>query len=273
MSRAVLLKTLREDWLLILVVLVSIVLFEVVVVRMLIEAARDLELLRTWLERPLIKTLMRLALGDDLSGEITSTSLATFGLAHPFLYAVTWALLLAMATGAVAGEIGRGTADLLLALPLSRAAVYVSTSLVWLVAAILCSFVPLVGLSIGQRVFPLAEPLDLARLALVATNLCALNVAIAAFTLLVSSLVSRRGLAVGVVLAVLLVSDVVNLVASFWEAVEPISFLGFLHYYQPLPIVRSGQLPPGNLAVLLAIAAVTWSFGLWHFARRDIPAV
>jgi hypothetical protein len=91
--------------------------------------------------------------------------------------------------------------------------------------------------------------------------------------MLVSSVVSRRALAVGIVLAALLASDLVNLLQEFWAAVRPFSFLGFLHYYRPLPVVRSGTLPVRDIVILLAVGAVAWVGGLWYFRRRDIPAV
>lgn len=273
MSRAVLVKTLRDWSLLIIISTLAIVLFEIAIVRSLIEAANDLAMLRHWFERPLVRTFIRMALGADFVGDLTPTALCTFGLGHPLLYAVSWALLLAIASGTLAGEIGRGTADLLLALPVSRVAVYLSTSAVWLLSAVLLSGATLAGLSLGERIWPLSQPLDFARLWPVAVNFLALVICVAAATTLVSSLVSRRGVAIGIVLGGLLVSDVVNVLAPFWKLFERISFLGFLHYYRPLSIVRTGEFPTCDIAVLLVGALLAWLAGLWHFARRDIPAV
>ena len=272
MSRAVFWKTWRDYLLLTMVLSVSIVLFEIGVVRMMMEAAKDLELLRNWLERPFIKTMIQIALGADPVGDLTPTTLATMGLAHPLLYAFAWTLLLTIGTGVVAGEISRGTADLLLTLPVSRAAVYTSTTLVWLMAAFQVSLAPLVGLWIGERVFPLAEPLDFMRLWPVAVNFFALNVCVTGVTMMVSSMSSRRGTAVGIVMTTLLASDLVNLLAQFWDAIRSISFLGFLHYFRPLPVVRSGSLPWGDIGILMAVAVVMWAVGLRHFCRRDVPA-
>lgn len=273
MNRAVILKTLRDALLLITLLTLSIVVLEVAIVRMLLEAAKDLDVLILWLERPLIRSLISLALGADLVGDLTSTTMATFGFAHPLLYALSWTLLLAIGTAVVAGEIGRGTADLLLTLPVSRAKIYVSTSVVLVLAAILASAAPVAGLWLGERVFPLDEPLDFSRLWQPAVNLLALNISVGGVTMLVSSLVSRRGKAIGIVLAGLLASDLVNILAQFWDAARHISFLGFLHYYRPLLIVRTGQLPAGDIIALLVVAIAAWGAGLWYFSRRDIPAV
>jgi ABC-2 type transport system permease protein len=272
MIAALIRKALRDAALLLVLLTVGIVVFDVLAARMLVEAATELPLLRMWLDRPLVQLLVRMALGAEMSGELTSTTLSTFALGHPLYYALAWTLLLTMATGAVAGEIGRGTVDLLLTLPVSRVAVYVSTSVVVACAAVLVSGTPLLGLWLGQHVWSLAEPLDFHRLWPIPFNLLALNLCVAGVTLLVSSFVSRRGSAVGIVLAGILVSDLVNLLAQFWDTVRRVSFVGFLHYYRPLVIVRHGQLPLDDVAVLLIVAGCAWTIGLWRFSRRDIPA-
>lgn len=273
MSRAILLKTLRDYWLLTLIVTLALVAFEALMVRfLLIEIAGDIELLRTWLELPLIRTMVKLALGGDLVGELNASTLATVGLAHPLIYAATWALLLAMATGVTAGEIGRGTADLLLALPVSRASVYISTSLAWALVTIPICLLLVPGLWLGTRLFPIEESLQYGRLALVTVNLWVLNLSIAAVTMCIGSIVSRRGVAIGIALTGLLISDLLNFIAQFWKAAEPLAVVGFLHYYRPLPIVRTGVLPPGDITVLLTVGAVAWLIGLAVFTRRDIPA-
>jgi ABC-2 type transport system permease protein len=271
-SRAIFGKMLRDSWLIIVIATLGIIVFEAFMVRMLLEGAQDLEMLRVWLERPLIKTMIALALGAELSGDFTITTLATFGFVHPVLFAILWAMLLTMTTRAIVGEIGRGTADVLLTLPVSRVAVYVSTSLVWLLACVLCSFAPLPGLWIGEQIFALPDPLVFRHIARLCVHLLTLNVCVAAVTVFVSSFASRRGVAIAIVLTMLLVSDLISLLVQFWPAVRPLRYLGFLNYYRPLPVVRADGLLWGDIGVLLAIAAVAWLAGLWHYARRDIPA-
>ena len=272
MNRAIVLKTLRDALLLTILMTLAIVALEMAIVRAILEMSKDLELLRTWLSRPLIQTLVRLALGADLMGDLTPTTMATFGLGHPLLYALAWTLMLTIGTGVIAGEIDRGTADLLLTLPVARRTVYVSTSVAWIVAAVLVSAAPLPGLWLGERLCPLPEPFEFRRLWPVAVNFLALNLAVASVTMLVSSLLSRRGQAVGILLAALLASDLINLLTQFWESIQPFSFLCFVHYYRLLPVVRSGQLPLGDIGTLLALAVIAWLVGLWHFCRRDIRA-
>ena len=273
MSTAVFRKTLRDATVLLTALTLAVLVLELGIVRMLIETAKNLDHLRKWLELPLIRDLLQIALGADLIGDLTPTTMATFGLAHPLLYVFAWTLLIAMGSAVIAGEIDRGTADLLLTLPISRGAVYLSTSAAWAAAAVLIGVAPLAGLWLGVHIWPAAGPVDFARLWPLIPNFVALNLAVAGLAMLISSLVSRRGKAVGIVLAVLLISDLFNILTQFWSVLRPIRFLGFLHYYRVLPVVRSGNLPWGDIGILFAVAAVAWLAGLWHFRRRDIPAV
>ncbi|MBU0637929.1 MAG: hypothetical protein KKB50_03625 [Planctomycetes bacterium] len=126
---------------------------------------------------------------------------------------------------------------------------------------------------LGERSFALWEPINLGRLSLLTVNLFALYLAIAGTTMFVSSLFSRRGTAIAVVMSGLLVSVLVNFLAQFWSAIEWVSFLGVLNYYRPLPVVRSGEWPVRDLIVLVLVGGAFWSAGLWRFSRRDIPAV
>ena len=193
MNRAVFWKTFRDYRLLVTILILAIVLFELLAVRMLLEGVRDLGMVRIWLDRPLLKTLVRLVFGGDLVGDLTATTLSTVALAHPLLWALCWILVVTIPTGVLSGEIGRGTADLLLTLPLSRGRIYLSTSAVWIAAVVPASFAPLLGLWLGQQVFPLPERLEFGRLWQVSVNFCALNWCIASVAMCVSSLVRGVG--------------------------------------------------------------------------------
>ena len=84
-------------------------------------------------------------------------------------------------------------------------------------------------------------------------------------------LLNRRGVAVGILLAVLLFSYLSNFLASFIEFFRAIGFLGLLDYYRPVESVRDGTWPVRNLLILSAVAIVGWTCGLLVFRRRDVP--
>jgi len=211
-------------------------------------------------------------LGADLGSEITPTALVTIGFAHPVLFACNWVFLLSITTKSIAGEIDAGTIDLVATLPISRLRLFASLSVVWVLAGIPISLAPVFGAWIGTHVFSTPAPLHLGNFLLLSVHLYAVYLCVGAVGMFASAIVSRRGPAIGVLLGWLLASFLLSFLAQMWSAVEPIDFLFLLHYYRPLPVVRTGALIPGDLAVLLVVAAVFWTAGAIRFQRRDIPA-
>jgi hypothetical protein len=268
MNRALLGKTARDTAVLLAVTLVAIVLFEVLFFWAMWRLAPDL--LALWSRIPFIARLFQVVWSVDVT-EATVNTLIAIGMVHPFLFAVSWALLITTCTRVTVGEIDRGTADLLLSLPIARAAVFTTTSLVWLAASALMCLCVLLGISIGSMLFRLPNPLDMGRLAVGAVNLLALYCAIGATTMCVSCTVHRRGVAVAIILAILLFSFLINFLAAFVPLIEDVSFLGLLDYYRPVEIVKDGHWPLRNIAVLACLALITWFAGLAIFCRKDVP--
>ncbi len=269
MNRPLVLKTMRDH-----AVLFGLTAFAVVAFEMLfVLAMRTLapELLAFFRRRLFFQNLFQMLLSLDLRAGTSINTLVVLGFVHPFLFAVTWGFLLAIGSRVTVGEIDQGTADLLLTLPMSRAAIYVSTSAVWIMAAALLSLAAWTGLWLGSLAFPLREPLNLGRLGIAATNLFALFLAIGGTTSLVSCSVNRRGIAVAIMIAVLLFSFLVNFLAVFLEFFRTISFLGLLDYYRPVESVRDGVWPIRSLLVLGAVAIVGWFGGLLIFQHKDVP--
>lgn len=270
MNIAVVRKTLRDSLPLLLITAAGIILFEAIFVRVMSDLAA--ELLRFWTRQPGLKRMIQLLIGGEIDLDISATGLITIGMAHPLLFALTWAFILTGTSRVISAEIDRGTADVLLGLPLSRWSYYVSVTSVWLVGGVLLTAAPLAGVWLGERLSPLDEPFDFGRLLLVALNLFALYLAIAGTSMLASACFTRRAAAIAVVLAGLLASFLINFLSQFWGPAEYFSFLGLLDYYRPLAVVRDNALPARDVAVLAGVAATTWCVGLWRFCTRDVPA-
>jgi ABC-2 type transport system permease protein len=269
MNRALVLKSFRDSRALIAAALIVAAVFEILFVLAMKDVAPEvIVFLRRF---GFLQRLFQALISFDLSAGASPTMLVVLGLLHPFLSAVSWATLVAIGTRLPAGEIDRGTADLLLSLPITRASVYASTSLVWLLTGLALAAATWTGVALGTVLVRFPEPVDLTRIGMAGANQAALLLAIGGTTALVSCLVNRRGIAVAIVVALLLASFLVNFLAAFLTLAETIEFLGFLHYYRPVDIVRAGRWPVRDLCVLGAVAIVTWTAGLFVFRRKDIP--
>ena len=222
---------------------------------------------------PFVKTLLTAMLGSEAGGEITAQTMQAFLWVHPTVLAIVWAHEIVFCTRMPAGEIDRGTIDVLLGLPVSRRAVYFVESAVWLLSGVLILAIGLAGHLTTAPGMPAEMRPELPRVILVMLNLFCVYVSVGGTAYLVSALSDRRGRAIAVVFALLLASFLLNFLAQFWEPAGEIAFLSVMSYYQPAQILRSGQFPTSDVSVLLLTGATAWCFGCEVVARRSICTV
>jgi ABC-2 type transport system permease protein len=203
-------------------------------------------------------------------GQVDYTSAAgylgieLFSLMVPLLF-----LVAAIATGAgtIAGEEERGTLELLLANPVSRARVVLEKALALGVEIAGLGIVLWLALWIGA----LVVGMDISAEHLAAATLAAVLLAIAygEVAVLVGAASGRRGLTIGVTAALGVAAYLVNGLAPLVDALEgPQKLSPFYHYAAGDPL-RHG-LSLGHAAVLVAIAVVAAGAAPWAFARRDV---
>jgi ABC-2 type transport system permease protein len=230
----------------------------------------------------------------------------SIGYVHPLVQTILCIWAVGRASGAVAGEIDRGTIELLLAQPLARwrlilahlcvdlvtipllcLALWGGTWLgVWLVGPIQANAPDVEGLPIKLTVDPEKLRLFPEAVGPSLVNVAALVFAVSGYTMWLSSAGRFRGRVLGVAVVVTLVQFLVNLIGQMWDALAFLRPLTVFYYYQPQQIVlhnvwtvdfsvwNDGQplvYVPG-VAVLFAVGALGYAGALWTFNRRDLPA-
>lgn len=229
------------------------------------------EQMQGWLNVPWIRRLVASLAGADVLELQKPEGLLSVIFNHPLIWTLLVAFTLTLSSGALAGEVDRGTMDLLMTLPVSRSSVYCSTSLALIVMVLPLCWAVWFGAKLGLALTGFAAA-RLSLLALVTCNLCAAVFAVAGLAMAVSGFSNRRGMAVVAVFVVVFYGFVVNFIRTLWPALEPLAFTSFLSYYSPLVIIRDEVLPLKNMSVLLGSGFAAWLMGLYVFTRRDIPA-
>lgn len=270
LSRAIIRKTAHETAVFFCVTLIVIALFEAFFVLVVSQFSRNFT--DMFVRLPFFKTVLSALVGADVGAAISSTGLMTVGVAHPFLFAVTWAFYVTTCTRITAGEIDRGTADLLLSLPVSRASAYLSASIPWMLSAAAICIAVWCGVLLGVRIFPPDEPIDAMKLRFPLLNLMAFYLAIGGISTGISAFCSRRGVAVAASLAVLLWSFFWNFLCALLPKLAPAAVLGLLHFYRPLESVRREEYAWIDITALVIAGTAIWLIGLRRFATRDIAA-
>jgi ABC-type transport system involved in multi-copper enzyme maturation permease subunit len=220
---------------------------------------------------PFIRRLMTVMIGSDPLEDFNPTTITAFVFTHPMVWVLLVTFAITTASGVLAGEMDRGTMDLLVVLPISRAAIYNSLAIVLLILGLPLSWAVWVFTWLGREmVHNPAIRMDL--MVRVTWNFYLVYVLIASFSLAISAASARRGPAVGAAFFVVFYAFVLNLLRAMWPALDVIDWSDFLSYYQPLMIIKHESYRVGDLIVLATTSVVFWFVGLVVWVRRDIPA-
>jgi ABC-type transport system involved in multi-copper enzyme maturation permease subunit len=271
MNRGILLKAARELWPITLLLGIAHCVAQGVLSFVLPTFAR--ELTNQVIKFPFLQNIIRGLIGSDFYGAYGPELFYSIAWVHPVVLAITWAHAIVVTTRVPAGEVDRGTIDVLLGLPVARWNLFISETLVWLGSgAVLLAFGAL-GNWIGtERTSEIFHP-QLSRVLIVLLNQFGLYVAVGAMGWLASAMSDRRGRAMGAVFAIVLASFLLNYLAQFWEPARRLSFLGMLQYFRPIFILKEGTVPWKDMGVLFGLAVVLWTGAGVAFARRDLSTI
>jgi ABC-2 type transport system permease protein len=202
---------------------------------------------------------------------------------HPLTQTILCIWAIGRASGALAGEIDRGTMELLLAQPLARGRVLLAHLLVdGVTIPVLCLSLwagiglgtYLVGFWEEQRPHLMVDPLAFGPALL---NVAALVFAVSGYSIWLSARGRFRGRVLGLAVLVTLVQFLVNVIGQLWDVAEPLRAFTVFYYYQPQQIIREPDWAADievwrRLGVLLAVGTAGYLAAWWTFRRRDLPA-
>jgi ABC-2 type transport system permease protein len=225
---------------------------------------------------------------------------------HPLVQAIVCIWAIGRGAGAIAGEIDRGTMELLLAQPVARKKVVLAHLLVdltvipilclavaagiWFGVSLVGTFTVDPGVYYAMHMEP-PNPLPsysvdpgVVRPGLV--NTAALLFAVSGYTMWLSAAGRSRTRVLGLAILVTLVQFLVNVIGQLWEGLAFLRPFTVFYYYQPQAINLKGEwaIDPGpawtgqpliSLNVILVlglVGAIGYAMALRTFVRRDVPA-
>lgn len=246
--------------------------------------------------------------GADLRFERPTDFLAV-GLLHPVVLILSCVWAIGRAGGAVAGELDRGTMELLLSQPIPRNRLILAHFLVdclviptlclsffagtqfglWAVGPFVVDYtavqkaIPFIDVPSEPRVLVVSAKEQLPALA----NTAALLFALSGLTTAVSAAGRSRWKVIGVGVLVAVVMFIANVLGQLWDEAAVVRPFSVFYYYQPQKVMlynvwtadpaavwagRTPVAPVPVVGVLLAVGAVGYLVALRVFTRRDIPA-
>lgn len=268
MNAGVMVKSIRETW-------VSTLLFGVALAAVegllgYVFPTFAARLADQWLRLPFIQNIIKAMVGADVAGAGPELFRA-LPWVHPVPLALVWAHGIVFCTRVPAGEVDRGTADVLLGLPVSRWGLHVSETVVWVAGVVLMLVLAAIGNAVGGSMAGARVTAEQA--GMIVVNLMGVALAVGAGTWVISAVSDRRGRAIGAAFSLVVLSFLLNYLAQHWKPAERMAFLSVLHYYRPLELMRTGAWPWRDIGVLAGAAAVMWSVAGWWSSRRDLMTV
>jgi ABC-2 type transport system permease protein len=251
--------------------------------------------------------VMRTLMGGENINLERAMDMLSVGYVHPLVITILCIWAIGRSSGSIAGEIDRGTMELLLAQPIRRPRLILAHLCIDLMTIpLLClslwagTFlgvfligpIELSGEDLKRFPFPVHLDPDALRLDPAAFgpglwNVAALVFAVSGYTLWLSAAGRFRSKVLGLAVFVTLLQFLINVVGQFWDTIGMLRPFTVFYYYQPQQIVLAhrwsvdlGQVWSNGqplfalnvLAVLAAVGAVGYGMALWIFSRRDLPA-
>lgn len=184
------------------------------------------------------------------------------------LVAAIFAIL--AASSLVAQEIERGTVELWLSVPASRASLYLGKLAALAAAIVGLAVISLVGIALG--VFFAGESASVITFVATGCMLAAFGLAVLGIGALTSSFSSTRGRAAGIAGAVVLLFYLIRLVSSLTGTLDWLRFGSLFTLFRPQHAFATGDVEIARLLALIGIGAVCATIGVVMFQRRDVIA-
>ena len=206
--------------------------------------------------------------GNEIAANLNPRGFVSFGYTHPFALILLGAWAVRVSAGALAGEMGRGTMDLLAARAVPRWAHVTAAFSALAVGLAVIAGAGWVGTAWGLAGRP--EFVLAARaFAPVAAMLWLLFVAFGAVGLLVSASRRTGGAAIAIESALLAISFAVDYLARAWAPIGWLRPASLFMYFRPVQIAADG-IAAADAVVLGAVTLTAIFATAVVMARRDL---
>lgn len=177
---------------------------------------------------------------------------------------------------AVAGEIDRGTMEVLLAQPVRRSSVIVTHAVTSALGAAILAASLLLGNWVGIALVRFEDPMEIGVFTPAAINLFSFTLSLAAIAALMSSVDRYRWRTAGIAGGFFIIQLIIKVVSRMWPSGEWLSYATLFGAFEPQKMIQN---PAEAWALslrydgcLLGIALAAYLVAGFLFCHRDVPA-
>ena len=196
--------------------------------------------------------------------------LIAIGYQDPLVLLLYMLFAVGVPTALLAGEIQRGTMELILSRQTAKIQVYICAGLITVVGMYALVMVMFSGTVVATKIYDFYQEVPLYfffKIAIVGGMLASAVGGIA----LLAAACFRRGMAVSLTVAFLVVQYFISIISDWWPRMEWMAPISIFNYVDGPEIFENPGWPIGDMCVLLSILAVSTILGGILWRRRDLP--
>jgi ABC-2 type transport system permease protein len=195
---------------------------------------------------------------------------------HPITLLVWAGWAVGRGSDSICGEIGRGTMDLLVSLPIRRATLILIPAVAAALGAALLGTSIMLGIALGLLTVSAHQGVGWLQFMPGAINMICMIFCFTAITTLISSVIRDRWRTIAAAVGVYVLSMIIEIVARLWPAGAWLHWCTFQTAFQPQQLVLTQAKSPATApiydVVLLGIGILCYAVGILIFSLRDIPS-
>jgi ABC-2 type transport system permease protein len=196
--------------------------------------------------------------------------LIAIGYQEPLVLLLYMLYAVGVPTALLAGEVQRGTMELILSRQTTKTQVYICAGLITVIGMYALVTVMFLGTVAATRLYDFDQDVPLFSFFKLAINGGILASAVGGIALLAAACF-RRGMAVSVTVAYLVVSYFISIITEWWPRMKWLDPTTIFNYVDEGKIFAQSTWPVGDMVVLISILIISTIAGGVIWWRRDLP--
>jgi ABC-2 type transport system permease protein len=196
--------------------------------------------------------------------------LIAIGYQEPFVLLLYMLFAVGVPTALLAGEVQRGTMELILSRRTTKTQIYICAGLITVVGMYALVFVMFLGTVVSTNLYEFDQQVPLYRFFKLAINGGILASAVGGIALLAAACF-RRGMAVSLTVAYLVVNYFIMIITKWWPRMKWLDPVTIFNYVDGAKVFSEPGWPVGDMCVLIMLLVISTILGGIVWWRRDLP--
>lgn len=217
----------------------------------------------------ILPSFIKTALGGDYLRAGNTPALITMGYEHPFVLFLYMFFAVGVPSGLLAGEVQKGTMELILSRRVTKLHVYICAGLISVIGMYALVIIMFLGTVVATHIYDFGKPIPLDMFFRIAICGGLFASTVGAITLLCSAVFSSRNIAIGIAVTFLVINYFISIISEWWPRMSFLKGATLFKYVEGPQIVTGW--PIGNMCVLAVILLIAATLGAIIWQRRDLP--